>query len=96
MNKIYIIFISIIFVFSVFAQEKLQKKNVNKAQTEYSKEKAKQVNAVNKEIENKENKIFGSAKSSGIEVKLKKVNFQNTITNEELSRELNNPKKMKK
>ena len=96
MNKIYIVFISIIFVSSGFSQEKLQEKNVNKVQTEYSKDKAKQVNAVNKEVDNKENKIFGSAKSSGAEVKLKKVNFQNTITNEELCRKLNSTQKMKK
>ena len=96
MKKIYIILISIIFVSFGFAQEKLQEKNANKVQTEYSKEKAKQVKAVNKEIDNKENKIFGSAKSSGAEVKSKKVNFQNTITNEELSRKLNNTRKMKK
>ena len=96
MKKLYIILISIIFVSSGFTQEKLQEKNVNKVQTEYSKDKAKQVNAVNKEVDNKENKIFGSAKSSGTEVKLEKGKNNNSISNNELRKNLNNPKKMKK
>ena len=96
MKIIYIVLISLIFIFSILAQENPQKKNATNSQSKYSKEKAEQVKALNKEIDNKENKIFGSAKSSGAEVKLKKVNFQNTITNEELSRKMNNPRKMKK
>jgi len=95
MKIINIILISIVFVFSLFAQEKPEKKNANEVKSEYSKQKAKQVNSIKKEGIN-EKKLFGSAKNSGAEVKLKKVSVQNTITNEELSRKLNNTNKLKK
>jgi len=96
MKIIYIVLISIIFIFSILAQENPQKKNATNSQSKYSKEKAEQVKALNKEIDNKENKIFGTTKNSGSEIKLKKDNNQNLLSNEDLKKKLNNPRKLKK
>ena len=99
MKIIYIVLISMIFIFSVCAQEKPENKNATNNQINYSKEKAEQVNTKNNEEttkDNRKNKLFGSSKNSGSEVILKKENNQNTITNEELGRNLNNPQKIKK
>ena len=96
MKIIQIVLILVILVFSVVAQEKPDKKNEIKVEKSYSKEKAEQVQTVNEGNLKAENKMFGKSKNSGKEITIKKEKFQNTISNDELGKKLNNPKKLKK
>ena len=88
-----IILISIIFISSGLSQQIPAKKNAANSQKEYNKEKAEKVESENSN-KSKTKKGFVSTKNSGSEVKLKKESNQNNISNEELGRKLNNPKKL--
>lgn len=99
MKIICVLIITFSFGVLSFAQENSEKKNSTKSQTTFSKEKANKIKSIKNEklkSYNQKNKIFGSALKSGSEIKLTKQSKHSEISNEELGKKLNNPKKLKK
>lgn len=104
MKIIFIILISVFLFSTGFSQQKPAQKNTDENKISYNKNKAANVldskisNQMieSKKEESKTKKGFGSANNSGSEIKLEKNNNQNLLSNEELKKKLNNPRKLKK